>query len=71
MVGRSRMVRLDPGDLGFERGDPLEQLILRIGVESFLRQQAGGVAARAREVLCVHCAAESPRTPVAVNKGGR
>ena len=70
MAGGFGVMRLDPGNLGFERGDALQQLVLRISVEAFLRQQTGGIAARAREILCVHCGAASQRAAIAVNTPG-
>ena len=62
-----RVVRPDPGDFGFELADPRGQLVLRISVETFLRQQAGGIAANARKVVVVHCAAASQCEALAVN----
>lgn len=44
----------DSIDLGFEQFDPLGQFVLRIRVEAFLRQLAGGIAPRARKVIHVH-----------------
>ena len=50
----ARVPCADTLDLGFEQGDPRDQLVLRIGVEAFLRQQAGGIASRAGKVIHVH-----------------
>jgi hypothetical protein len=59
-IGR-RAILLDAGvarantlDLGFEQGDSRGQLVLRIGVEAFLRQLGGGIASRAAKVIHVH-----------------
>ena len=41
----------DPGDFCLKQSDPLGQFVLRIGIEQFLRQQAGGIAFYAGQVI--------------------
>ena len=69
MAGCLGVVRLDPGDLGFEQGDPRRQLVLGVSIEALLRQLTGGVAARARKVLVVH-GSRMILAALAVNGGG-
>ena len=61
---------LDAGDFGFEQGDPLLQLILRIGPEVLGGELARGVASGARTVVVFHRQAISQFWPVAVNGVG-
>ena len=67
VIGRLGMMCPDPRDLGFKQRDPRHQLVLRIGVEIFLRQLAGGVAAHAGKIVVVHGSGASQRAPLAVN----
>lgn len=63
------MVGPNPDNLRFEQGNPLTQLILRIGIEQFLRQQAGGIAFRTGQVI-VHLV-HLNRTPRACCQRGK
>ena len=60
-------VGLDPGNFGFEQGDPFSQFTLRIGIKVFLRQQAGGISTHARQII-VHLGASFGRRALAVNR---
>jgi hypothetical protein len=52
-------MRPDPGDLGFEQGDPFIQVGLRIGAEVFAREAIRRVCAGAWAVWFFHCGAAS------------
>lgn len=52
-------VSLDPDYLGLEQGNPFTQFVLRIGVKTFLCQQAGVILSQARAVIFVHALRES------------
>ena len=58
MRGGFVAVRLDPGDLGLKRSDPLSQFGLRIRIEAFLRKLVGGIAFWPGQIF-VHRRAES------------
>ena len=46
-------------DLGFEQLDAGIEFVQRIAVEAFAGEQAGGIAARFRSIIIVHCTAAS------------
>ena len=66
MISSLGVLRLYPGDFGFERGDPLNQFGLRIAVERFLAQKAGRVTAGAGKVV-VHSSGSIALCLLAVN----
>ena len=47
-------MRLDPGNLGFELGDPLAQFIVRIAIEALGGEQAGRIIAGTGAIIIVH-----------------
>lgn len=61
-------VGLDPGNLGFEQGDPLGQLVLRIAVKAFTGQEAGGIAGQTGPVIIVHRLDRFTLRALAVNR---
>lgn len=52
-------MRCNPRNLSLEQGNPLAQFFLRIGIETFLRQQAGVILTQTRAVIIVHAGQES------------
>ncbi len=60
-------VRGYPGDFGFELHDPRGKFVLRIGIEQFARQLAGGIAIAARERVFFHFAVNVGSLGLAVN----
>ena len=52
-VGLVAMSR-HPGYLRFQRGNARIQLLARVGIKAFLREQAGGVSAPDRTVIVIH-----------------
>ena len=61
-------VSLDPDNLRFEQGDPFGQLILRITIEAFTSQQAGGIAVQTGAVIIVHRKRRFTLRALAVNR---
>lgn len=61
-------VCLDPRDLGFEQGDPFAQFVLRIPIEAFAGQLAGGVAGQTGAVIIVHRKCRFALRALAVNR---
>ncbi len=59
MVRRLGMVRLHPRDFEFQLLDARQQFVLRIGVETFFREQARRVGAYPGKVVIFHCGAAS------------
>ena len=59
---------LDPGNLCFEQGDPLGQLVLRITVKAFAGQLAGGIAGQTGSVIIVHRIDRFTLRALAVNR---
>lgn len=44
----------DPGDLRFQKGNALIQLVQRIAIEVLAGEAAGGIAAQLRSIVVVH-----------------
>lgn len=70
MGGGLVAVGSDPGDLRLKQGNPLSQLVLRIGIERFPRQQAGRIAFGPGQIV-IHCQASFGRRRLAVNTPSR
>ncbi len=47
-------MRLDPGNLGFQLGDPLAQFIVRIAIKALGGEQAGRIIAGTGAIIVVH-----------------
>jgi hypothetical protein len=69
MRGYFIAVRLDPDDLNLQQRNPCPQFILRIGIEQFLRQQAGSITFCAGQII-IHVSQQN-RTPRACCQRGK
>lgn len=71
MRGGGQAVVLDPRDLALEQMDAFRELVLRVGAEILLREQAGRVTSRSGTIVVFHCPLIVPSPRLAVNGGHR
>lgn len=55
MGGGLKAVRFDPGDFGFEQGNPHIQFVQRIAVQTLGRELFGGIATLPGAIIIFHC----------------